>query len=584
MRFVEFTWLVISLASQMGAEQSLLCGKIRDIKPHIVRESWRASKRTGGIDFHGTIAFQKFAWFGGWIPCMFLSGSWSSQRKAGTNSGIPLFRKFFSRCHFLECEYVSHPLSSCYILPRKARKSTTRAWRLGILSHGAFAAQAMYPFRIVLANLALGFLVCVSLLTTVAALAQQESSVARKEAQAALESAQSLAKQERWPEAIELYRRALALSLRNEAAEIGLSDAYQGVHNYEEGRSILQRARRQHPKSVAVLSALGSLEIEAESFDAAIEALRSAVVLAPDNVKLRNLLGSAYLSKGDSAAALAQFEKVLARDPANQLAHYSRAQILAGTDQNAKALADAEQVVSAKPEYLPGRALLAKILVRLKQCGPAAELLRPAANPPALDTQSLYLLGNAYECAGQTELAARVRDEFAAASQADRKRAEDETQSKHLAEQANELARQNKFPDALELLKQSLQKNPNNGFAYSQKAKICSSMHRPEEARQAIQQALALQPFQPDFLYVLGVIAAQQGKQDEALAAFEKVTQINPKEADAHFEIGRIWMQRKDRAKALTAFRKASELDPGDADYKRAVAETSTPEEIRKKN
>jgi tetratricopeptide (TPR) repeat protein len=442
----------------------------------------------------------------------------------------------------------------------------------------------MYPFRIVRTNFVLCFLVCVSPRASGAPPTQKESSSPRNEAQAALESAQSLAKQERWPETIELYRRALALSPRNEVTELGLSDAYRSVHNYEEARSILQRARRQHPKSVAVLSALGSLETEAESYDAAIEALRSAVVLAPDDVKLGNLLGSAYLSKGDSAAALAQFEKVLAQDPANQLAHYSRAQIFADTDQNAKALADAEQVVSAKPEYLPGRALLAKILVRLKQCERAAELLRPAANPSALDTRSLFLLGNAYECAEQTELAARVRDEFAAASQADRKYAEDETQSKHLVEQANELARQNRFPDALELLKQALEKNPKNGFAYSQKAKIYFSMRQPDEARQAIQQALALQPFQPDFLYVLGVIAAQQGKQDEALAAFEKVTQINPKEADAHFEIGRIWMQRKDRAKALAAFRKASELDPGDADYKRAVAETSRPEEIKKKN
>src|SRR6267142_5220673 len=135
MRAVEFTWLVISLASQMGAEQSLLCGKIRDIKPHIVRESWRASKRTGGIDFHGTIAFQKFAWFGGWIPCMFLSGSWSSQRKAGTNSGIPLFRKFFSRCHFLECEYAIHPLSSGLHAGRLYNETV----------HAGFQALALLP-------------------------------------------------------------------------------------------------------------------------------------------------------------------------------------------------------------------------------------------------------------------------------------------------------------------------------------------------------------------------------------------------------------------------------------------------------
>ena len=134
------------------------------------------------------------------------------------------------------------------------------------------------------------------------------------------------------------------------------------------------------------------------------------------------------------------------------------------------------------------------------------------------------------------------------------------------------------------MLKQALKKNPNNGFAFSQQAKIYFSMRQVDQARDAIVQALAIQPFQPDFLYVAGVIAAQEGKQEEALAAFEKATQINPKEADAYFEIGRIWLQRKERAKALAAFRKASELDPGDADYKRAVAEISGQEEMKKQN
>jgi Flp pilus assembly protein TadD len=459
----------------------------------------------------------------------------------------------------------------------------------------------MNPFHFLIANLALCFLFPISPQASRSAQEQQESSATRNEARAAaangdaelaerkyrqalaetrsdaglaLEVAQFLANQKKYPEAIELFRRALALAPRNEPAELGLSDAYRGVHNYEEARSILQTARRQHQKSVAVLSALGSLEIEAESFDAAIEALRSALVVAPNDTKLRNLLGSAYMAKGDSTAALVQFEKVLAWDPANPLAHYSRAQIFADTDQNEKALVDAEKVAAAKPDYLPGRALLAKILVRLKQCARAAEVLRPAVNPPALDTQSLFLLGNAYECAGQSELAVGAREEFATASRGDRKRAEDETQSKHLVEQANELARQNKFSEALDLLQQALEKNPKNGFAYSQQAKIYFSMHKPEEAREAIQQALQIQPYQPDFLYVAGVIAAQEGKQEEALAAFEKVTQINPKEADAYFELGRIWMQRKDRARALAAFRKAVELAPDDAEYKSALAAT----------
>ena len=442
----------------------------------------------------------------------------------------------------------------------------------------------MNLLRLVLPHLALCLLISAPSQVRGSAQAQAESSTARNNVRAALESARTLANQERWPEAIELYRNALALSPHNEAAQLGLSDAYRGVHNYEEARSILHTARRQHPKNLAILTALGSLEIDAESFDTAIEVLRSAVALAPNNMKLRNLLGTAYLSKGGSAAALAQFEKVLARDPANQLAHYSRAQILADMDQNEKALADAETVVAAKPDYLPGRALLAKILVRLKQCTRAADVLRPAANSFTLDTQSLFLLGNAYECAGQPELAAKVRDEFAAASQADRKRAEDETQSKHLVGQANELARQNRFSEALALLEHALEKNPRNGFAYSQKAKIYFSIKQADPAHEAIAKALVIQPYQPDFLYVAGVIAAEQGNHEEALAAFDKVTQINPKEADAFFEIGKIRLQKGDRRGARAAFRKASELDPSDANYKRAIAEVSSAEETKKKN
>lgn len=445
----------------------------------------------------------------------------------------------------------------------------------------------MNRFRLVLSNLARCILLLTSLLAVPAARGQvatpqEESSTLKREARevrVAVENGQNYLRQKRYPEAIDLFRRALAP--RNEAVAIGLSEAYRGVHNYEEARSVLQTARRQHPKNVAILGALATLEIEAESYDAAIDALRSALAIAPDDMKLRNLLGSAYMGKGDSAAALVQYEKVLARDPENQLAHYSRAQIFADTDQNEKALPDAERVVAAKPEYLPGRALLAKILVRLKQCGRAAEVLRPVVNPPALDTQSLFLLGNAYECAGQTELAARAREEFAAASQRDRRRAENEVQSKHLVEQANELARQNKLGEALALLNQALEKNPQNGFAYSQQAKIYFSIRDAEKAREAIQKALAIQPYQPDFLYVSGVIAASDGKTDEALDAFEKVTHINPKEADAYFEIGKIRLQRGDRADALAAFRRAAKLEPGDAEYKRAVDELT---EGRKKN
>jgi tetratricopeptide (TPR) repeat protein len=394
---------------------------------------------------------------------------------------------------------------------------------------------------------------------------------------AALSSARSLAASRQFPEAIAAYKKLLGSQPTNETAQLELAACYRQVHNEDEARRIFQRARQQHPRSAAAAKALGNFELEAQSFDAAIAALKAAVALAPGDLEARNYLASAYQSKGDAARAHAQLDFVLARDPQNQLARYLRAQILADTGEDEQALADAESVVGARPDYLPCRVLLAKILVRLKQCSRAAETLRSTANAAPLDTQALFLLANAYDCAAQPELAKSARDEFAEASRADRTRAENETQSKHLTEQANDLARQNQFPQALELLQQALDKDANNGFAYSQQAKIFFSMHDATRARQAIDQALALQPYQPDFLYVAGVIAESDSRIQEALAFFEKVTQINPKEADAYFEIGKICLQQGNRPAAQAAFRQAATLDPSDLDYRRALASAAHP-------
>ena len=376
----------------------------------------------------------------------------------------------------------------------------------------------------------------------------------------------------RYPEAIGMYQECLRLTPRKEEVELGLAEAYRLVHNPEAARSVLQAARRHHPRSVGVLRAVASFEIEAESNDAAIEALRSAVAIAPADTSLQFLLATAYLAKGQKESALAALEKVLTHEPEDLASLFMRGQIYADRNENEKALADAEKVLVSQPMNAKARNLLAKIMVRLKQCERASRLLESQS----LDTEGLFLLGNAYDCAGQADAAKLAREQFAAASENERRRAENEVQSKHLYEQANELARQSKFSEALDYLQQALEKNPENAFAYSQQAKIFFSMHDTESARGAISKALSIQPYQPDFLYVVGMIGESEDRDDEAIAAFEQVTEINPKEADAYYELGRIFTKRKDRARAVAAFRKAAALDPSDPDYKRALDAASS--------
>jgi tetratricopeptide (TPR) repeat protein len=370
------------------------------------------------------------------------------------------------------------------------------------------------------------------------------------------------------PEAIAAYRGYLAKH-PSEAGELELAEAYRRVHNFAEARKVLQQAQREHPRSPGILKALGNLELEAQSYGAAVAAFRKALAITPNDLELRNFLGSAYQGKNEPAAALGEFNLVIVHDAKNQLAHYLRAQLYADDGKNEKALPDAQMVVDGRPEYVPGRVLLAKIQVRLKQCQAAAENLRPAHEAHELDVQGLFVLANAYECEGTG--AKEVREEFARAAAVEHQRQENEVQSKHLVEQANELARKNKFAEAMGLLEEALTKNPENAFAFSQKAKIFFSLGNMRGAKEAILRAVELQPYQPDFLYVKAVILEREGNLDEALGIFQEVTEINPGEADAYFEAGNIRLQKGDRDAARAAFQKAAEIDPEEAEYRKAL-------------
>ncbi len=382
---------------------------------------------------------------------------------------------------------------------------------------------------------------------------------------------QTLSREAR-PEAIEAAQKALSRNPQNVALALSLADLYRRVHNDEQARTILQTARRQHPRSLPVLRAIAILEMDAMNYNASISAFRAALNIAPANPDIKNLLATAYLKSGDTTAALGELNAVLSRDPDDGLARFIRAGIYADTGENEKALADAEKVVAARPKYQPGRTLYAKILVRLSECKRAVEILRATKKQSAPDADQLFLLAGAYDCAGQKDQAAETRAEFEEGSRAQHEASENRVQSLHLVEQANESAMHNQFSEAQELLRQALEKNPANAFAYSQQAKIYFSMKQPQQARAAITKALEIHPNQPDFLFVRGVLEAGEGNLDAALASFNAVTLINPKEADAYFEIGKIYMQKNDRARALAALRKAAELAPDDKDYRQALS------------
>ena len=415
---------------------------------------------------------------------------------------------------------------------------------------------------------------------------QKAIALAPKDASLRVELGVVLTKAGQLPDSIAAFQDALHLAPHNLAAELGLAQAYRAVHNYEETRRILNLAIREHPKSAEPTAALGDFEVEQQTYAVAIGHLKASLALEPANVETRNLLAGAYKAKGDLTSALAELQKVLARDSKNVLAYFLRAEIYSDRNQDDLAIPDARKVVELQPQKARGRVLLAKILVRTpqgsskeeaeKRCSEAVAALEPVETAQSgaakIDSETYFLLARAYRCAGQTEKAEKADAEFEAASQTERGARENETQAAHLVKQADEAALKNDLPGALDLLQQALAKDPNSGGAYSMLAKLYYSTGEMDKASDAIAKALELGPHQPDFLYVRGKIEEKQGKLDEALASFRETTLINPQESDAYFEIGVIYQQRKDLPRAMAAYRRAVEISPQDPDYRRALA------------
>ncbi len=389
--------------------------------------------------------------------------------------------------------------------------------------------------------------------------------------------------QRRYAESIAQSQESLKLRPHRLDAEIALATAYRGVHNYDQTKRVLEAAHHEHPADARPLAALGDLEIELQTYDSAISHLKAALAIRPADAQSRERLLIAYKAKGDSVDAIAQASALLARDPKNALAYFTRAEIYSDRDQDRLAQKDAERAVALQPHNPRARALLGKIMLRAvdgetpaqaqQRCVRAADVLEPLAADPASppDSDSLFLLARAYQCSGDDAKAAEYNAAFEKSSKNDRAEKENQTQAKHLVQQSNELAQQNDFNGSLKLLEQAIELDPTYGAAYSQLAKLYYSAGKIDEAAAAVAKALDRDPNQPDYLYVRGKILERQNRLDDALADFKRTTEIDPNESDAFFEMGHIYQQQGDRAAALKAYENAVRIAPNDPDYNRAL-------------
>lgn len=146
---------------------------------------------------------------------------------------------------------------------------------------------------------------------------------------------------------------------------------------------------------------------------------------------------------------------------------------------------------------------------------------------------------------------------------------QEEAQKKAQAEydKAKALNEEGKHEEAILILNEMIQKDPEQWVLYWQLAVAHTGLNQLEEAAASYQKAIELNPSEAALYNTLGQLYIKMGRLEDAGKQFETAAQLSPeKAASAYYNMGVNFYNSGDLKAAIEPLRKATELDPQRAD------------------
>lgn len=161
--------------------------------------------------------------------------------------------------------------------------------------------------------------------------------------------------------AIELYRRALALAPEHAQVWLNYGLALTGHGDHAAAVTALERVVALAPGASPAWQALGAARRANGELEAAMNALKEAVRLDPGNGAAWTSLGVVHRLLGDPAAALECYTRARAAGFEGPELEDASASAHLDLGEPERAIEIARRLVSGRPDYLPGHALLANL-------------------------------------------------------------------------------------------------------------------------------------------------------------------------------------------------------------------------------
>lgn len=203
------------------------------------------------------------------------------------------------------------------------------------------------------------------------------------------------------------YEQALALALQRKTGEA----------LYWQSRAANELARTSFEQLAKLPPSVESHQVMAELYrnqgrhGDAIREWKAALELAPGDGRLRQELATSLYMSRDYASAEKLARELLAEDPESPELHFIVGDSLVNLQQMEQALEPLGRAVKLRQEYPAAHAVLGRVLVQMGKGAEAIPHLRAALVADS-DGSLHFLLGRAYQDAGQTELAAQTMKRY----------------------------------------------------------------------------------------------------------------------------------------------------------------------------
>ena len=132
----------------------------------------------------------------------------------------------------------------------------------------------------------------------------------------------------------------------------------------------------------------------------------------------------------------------------------------------------------------------------------------------------------------------------------------------HTVTEAVDLIKAGKSEQAIPILKEFLEKTPENAAVQFTLGKAYINTKQFDLAIVPLQKALALKPDQQGAHFYLGVAYSQMGQDAEALKEFEAEIPLSPNQDSAYSNAAAIYEKQGNLDKALEYYKKAAEISP----------------------